>query len=154
MYRRSTQHTTSGDDDSRAVCLLIPCATSARASSSNDTSERAISRASPPRTQCTHKETPRGDYHCITGIMLLIDFLMTSASTSKRQTGDATRTISLAPFMRYTFLLLILLVILQLTPSAVLAADILGDPYKILGISKHATVPAIRKAYKRLAKEW
>lgn len=33
------------------------------------------------------------------------------------------------------------------------AADI-GDPYRILGIGKKATLPEIRKAYKRLAKEW
>lgn len=30
----------------------------------------------------------------------------------------------------------------------------LGDPYKILGIPKSATVTEIRKSYKQLAKEW
>lgn len=30
----------------------------------------------------------------------------------------------------------------------------LGDPYKILGIHRSATVTEIRKAYKQLAKEW
>lgn len=29
-----------------------------------------------------------------------------------------------------------------------------SDPYKILGIQKHATLQDIRKAYKQLAKEW
>ncbi|RLU16233.1 hypothetical protein DMN91_011993 [Ooceraea biroi] len=86
--------------------------------------------------------------------MSLIDFLMTRASTSNRPAGDATRSNSVAPLMRYTFLLLTLLVILQLTPSAVLAADTLGDPYKILGVPRHATVQTIRKAYKHLVKEW
>lgn len=32
-------------------------------------------------------------------------------------------------------------------------ADI-DDPYRILGIGKKASLPEIRKAYKRLAKEW
>lgn len=30
----------------------------------------------------------------------------------------------------------------------------LGDPYKVLGIHKSATVPDIKRAYKQLAKEW
>lgn len=28
------------------------------------------------------------------------------------------------------------------------------DPYKILGVTKHATLQDIRRAYKQLAKEW
>ncbi|XP_055676696.1 dnaJ homolog subfamily C member 16 [Lutzomyia longipalpis] len=30
----------------------------------------------------------------------------------------------------------------------------LGDPYKILGVGRHATLQEIRRAYKQLAKEW
>lgn len=30
----------------------------------------------------------------------------------------------------------------------------LGNPYKILGIEKKATITDIKKAYKQLAKEW
>jgi len=88
-------------------------------------------------------------------IMLLIDFLMTYASTSKRESySDATKNNNIALLMRYAFLLLSFLIILQLTPSVVVASDSLGDPYKILGVSKHATIQDIRKAYKHLVKEW
>ncbi|EFN79950.1 dnaJ homolog subfamily C member 16 [Harpegnathos saltator] len=84
--------------------------------------------------------------------MLLIDFLMTHASTSTRS-GDVTKS-NIAPLMRYAFLLLLcLLLISQLTPSVV-AVDSLGNPYKILGVSRHATLQDIRKAYKHLVKEW
>lgn len=34
------------------------------------------------------------------------------------------------------------------------AAQKIGDPYKILGIHRRATLPEIRKAYRQLAKEW
>lgn len=30
----------------------------------------------------------------------------------------------------------------------------LGNPYKILGVNRKATLQEIRKAYKQLAKEW
>jgi len=35
-----------------------------------------------------------------------------------------------------------------------IGAQGLGDPYKILGIRKSATLQEIRRAYKQLAKEW
>lgn len=28
------------------------------------------------------------------------------------------------------------------------------DPYKVLGVTKRASLPEIKKVYKRLAKEW
>lgn len=34
------------------------------------------------------------------------------------------------------------------------AAQKIGDPYKILGIHRRATLPDIKKAYRQLAKEW
>jgi len=74
--------------------------------------------------------------------------------TGERQAhDDVTRVVDIAPLMRYAFLLLSFFAILQLT-SSVVAGDSLGDPYKILGVSKHATVQDIRKAYKHLVKEW
>lgn len=77
---------------------------------------------------------------------------MTHASTSTRS-GDVTKS-NIAPLMRYAFLLLLLLfLITQLTPSVV-AVESLGDPYKILGVSRHASLQDIRKAYKHLVKEW
>ena len=83
-------------------------------------------------------------------MMLSIDFLM----TGDRQThGDVARVTGIVPLMRYAFLLLSLFALLQLTLPAA-AGDSLGDPYKILGVSKHATLQDIRKAYKHLVKEW
>lgn len=77
---------------------------------------------------------------------------MTHASTSTRP-GDVTKS-NIAPLTRYAFLLLLcLLLIIQLTPSVV-AVDSLGDPYEILGVSRHASLQEIRKAYKHLVKEW
>ncbi|CAG9783439.1 unnamed protein product [Diatraea saccharalis] len=35
-----------------------------------------------------------------------------------------------------------------------IVAQKIGDPYKILGIHRRATLPEIRKAYRQLAKEW
>lgn len=33
-------------------------------------------------------------------------------------------------------------------------AQKIGDPYKILGVHRKASLPEIRKAYRQLAKEW
>lgn len=74
--------------------------------------------------------------------------------TDERQThGNAARVAGVSRLVRHTFLLLSIFAVLQLTPLA-LAGDTLGDPYKILGVSKRATVQDIRKAYKHLVKEW
>lgn len=91
----------------------------------------------------THEQTPVGPI-ATSRMMLSIDVLMT---------GDVARVAGVASLMRHALLLLSLLVVLQLTPSVV-AGDSLGDPYKILGVSKYATVQDIRKAYKHLVKEW
>ncbi|XP_063072241.1 dnaJ homolog subfamily C member 16-like isoform X2 [Engraulis encrasicolus] len=45
---------------------------------------------------------------------------------------------------------LLLLLLLELQPSA--AGEF--DPYKVLGVSRRASQPEIKKAYKQLAKEW
>lgn len=50
---------------------------------------------------------------------------------------------------------LLLLVLVALAASPVEGATAANtDPYKILGVQKHATLQDIRKAYKQLAKEW
>lgn len=46
-----------------------------------------------------------------------------------------------------------LVLILQLLPL-VSATKPLGNPYKILGVSKYASIKEIRKAYLNLVKEW
>ncbi|CAH0604434.1 unnamed protein product [Chrysodeixis includens] len=47
-----------------------------------------------------------------------------------------------------------LLAVLVLALCPLLLAQKIGDPYKILGIHRKATLPEIRKAYRQLAKEW
>ncbi|XP_026742846.1 dnaJ homolog subfamily C member 16 isoform X4 [Trichoplusia ni] len=44
--------------------------------------------------------------------------------------------------------------VLVLALCPLLLAQKIGDPYKILGIHRKATLPEIRKAYRQLAKEW
>lgn len=50
--------------------------------------------------------------------------------------------------------LLLAVIILVANVDKVSAATANTDPYKILGVQKHATLQDIRKAYKQLAKEW
>ncbi|XP_011498447.1 PREDICTED: dnaJ homolog subfamily C member 16 [Ceratosolen solmsi marchali] len=52
------------------------------------------------------------------------------------------------------FILLTSLVFIVQLMSLVNAAETLGNPYHILGISRYATLKEIRKAYKQLVKEW
>ncbi|CAH0406710.1 unnamed protein product [Chilo suppressalis] len=47
-----------------------------------------------------------------------------------------------------------LCVLLALLAVPLIVAQKIGDPYKILGIHRRATLPEIRKAYRQLAKEW
>lgn len=50
---------------------------------------------------------------------------------------------------------LVLCLALLATIAQVSSAAAAGtDPYKILGVTKHATLQDIRRAYKQLAKEW
>lgn len=43
---------------------------------------------------------------------------------------------------------------LAIVLCAVVVAQKIGDPYKILGVHRKASLPEIRKAYRQLAKEW
>ncbi|XP_053625163.1 dnaJ homolog subfamily C member 16 isoform X1 [Plodia interpunctella] len=45
-------------------------------------------------------------------------------------------------------------VFLAIVLCAVVVAQKIGDPYKILGVHRKASLPEIRKAYRQLAKEW
>ena len=55
--------------------------------------------------------------------------------------------------LRLGVILLTFLFILQML-SSICVAEPLGNPYHILGITRHASLKDIRKAYKNLAKEW
>ncbi|XP_076663980.1 dnaJ homolog subfamily C member 16 l(3)80Fg isoform X2 [Andrena cerasifolii] len=55
--------------------------------------------------------------------------------------------------MRFSFFIVIFIVTTHLL-SSVSGIESLGNPYKILGVHKRATLQEIRKAYKNLVKEW
>ncbi|XP_015511328.2 dnaJ homolog subfamily C member 16 [Neodiprion lecontei] len=54
---------------------------------------------------------------------------------------------------RLSLVLATLSIVIQLLPLTE-AAEPLGNPYEILGVSRHSTIQDIRKAYKHLVKEW
>lgn len=61
--------------------------------------------------------------------------------------------------MRYAKVVKIVLILwfgsVNFVPKCGVFADIeLGDPYRILGIERKASLQDIRRAYKLLAKEW
>lgn len=58
-----------------------------------------------------------------------------------------------AGLRKYIYLAIVLLLVTIFISSCSATAN-LGDPYKILGVNRHATTPEIRRAYKQLAKEW
>jgi DnaJ family protein C protein 16 len=53
-----------------------------------------------------------------------------------------------------TFIILTSLIFIVQLVSLTNASEPLGNPYHILGLSRHATLKEIRKAYKQLVKEW
>ncbi|XP_071876722.1 dnaJ homolog subfamily C member 16 l(3)80Fg [Bombus fervidus] len=85
--------------------------------------------------------------------MLSINFLRTSESVAKRSNNSNRKAINIELLMRFSFFIVIFIVTTHLL-STVSASESLGNPYKILGVHKRATLQEIRKAYKNLVKEW
>ncbi|XP_050581000.1 dnaJ homolog subfamily C member 16 [Bombus affinis] len=85
--------------------------------------------------------------------MLSINFLRTSESVAKRSNNSNRKAIDIELLMRFSFFIVIFIVTTHLL-STVSASESLGNPYKILGVHKRATLQEIRKAYKNLVKEW
>ncbi|XP_031828504.1 dnaJ homolog subfamily C member 16 l(3)80Fg isoform X1 [Nomia melanderi] len=85
--------------------------------------------------------------------MLSINFLRTSKSVSKRSNNINRKVVNIELLMRFSFFIVIFIIITNLLSSAG-GIESLGNPYKILGVHKRATLQEIRKAYKNLVKEW
>ena len=85
--------------------------------------------------------------------MLSINFLRTSKAVSRRSNNIDRRVVNIDLFMRFSFFIAIFIVTTYLL-SSVSGIESLGNPYKILGVHKRATLQEIRKAYKNLVKEW
>lgn len=84
--------------------------------------------------------------------MLSINFL-TSESINKRLNNISRKASYTELLMKFSFLIVIFIVTTYLL-SSVSGSESLGNPYKILGVHKRATLQEIRKAYKNLVKEW
>ncbi|XP_014209177.1 dnaJ homolog subfamily C member 16 [Copidosoma floridanum] len=74
-------------------------------------------------------------------------------SSGRKQSRVHLNTMCPSFSVRVFVVLVCLVLILQSLPSAD-ASEPLGNPYKILGVSRHATQKDIRKSYKNLVKEW
>ncbi|XP_063974734.1 dnaJ homolog subfamily C member 16 [Diachasmimorpha longicaudata] len=84
-------------------------------------------------------------------LMLLMNFLKNLLLVCKRSNDFARE--SVAPIMRLSLTMTLILVIIQLLPMAS-ATQPLGNPYQILGVHRRSTFQDIKKAYKNLVKEW
>lgn len=85
--------------------------------------------------------------------MLSIDFLRRLESISKRSNNIKKKVQIIELLMRFSFFIVVFIITTHLL-SSVSASESLGNPYKILGVHKRATLQEIRKAYKNLVKEW
>lgn len=88
---------------------------------------------------------------CVAVITLIANFLAVM-SINKKPDKLKRNINSAAPLTRLSMLFTVLFMfqILPLTCTT----DPLGNPYEILGVTRHATLQDIRKAYKLLVKEW
>lgn len=83
----------------------------------------------------------------------LLQYFSNSISIEKKKRNMNLNTMCNSIPIRICIVLVSLLIILQLIPTTD-ASEPLGNPYHILGVSRHATLKEIRKSYKNLVKEW
>ncbi|XP_001603228.1 dnaJ homolog subfamily C member 16 [Nasonia vitripennis] len=86
-------------------------------------------------------------------VRLTIDLLSTLFTNKKKQSSMELNAQLTGFLLKMSIILISLVFVMQLLPLAS-ASERLGNPYHILGVSRHATLKEIRKAYKLLAKEW
>ncbi|XP_015605119.1 dnaJ homolog subfamily C member 16 isoform X2 [Cephus cinctus] len=90
----------------------------------------------------------------ITSLLTVLLNCLTIVSKVIKQSANLKRKMeNIAPLARLSFYLATLFIVIQLLPLTE-AGEPLGNPYEVLGVSKHATLQDIRKAYKHLVKEW
>lgn len=86
-------------------------------------------------------------------LILFINFLIKLKEIFKKLNDTRFKMTSVKSIMRVILFILMIVLIIQLLPVTD-ASEPLGNPYEILGVTRHAKLPDIRKAYKNLVKEW
>ncbi|KAF7992695.1 hypothetical protein HCN44_005039 [Aphidius gifuensis] len=86
-------------------------------------------------------------------LILFINFLIKLTEIFKKSNDTRFKMTSVKSIMRLILFIFMIVLIIQLLPVTD-ASEPLGNPYEILGVTRHAKLQDIRKAYKNLVKEW
>lgn len=83
----------------------------------------------------------------------MVNFSSLKDQNKKIQNNEKMNILWISSSTKFLMILISLVFLLHLLPL-VSASKPLGNPYKILGVSKQASIKEIRKAYLSLVKEW